>query len=144
MFLDVTDPPGSATLTETPVCFVDIKAYSLYLFWLNLAGGWPLRLGVLREVLPEQPQPHHCFCWLGQVCQGKTRIIIFFYRSFIFVPPPEYSELDVCVNWHTEFNVVVICNWTKMYGTWSVFCYEYGSSDAKFVTYSGQIFFYLA
>merc|ERR1712107_361301 len=33
-------------------------------------GGWPPRLGLLREVLSQQPEPHHCVRWMGQVCQG--------------------------------------------------------------------------
>ena len=32
--------------------------------------GWPPRLGLLRQVLTQQPEPDHRFRRVGQVCQG--------------------------------------------------------------------------
>ena len=37
-------------------------------------------MGFLRKVLPQQPEPHHRFLRLGQICQGKANVQPSFHR----------------------------------------------------------------
>merc|ERR1712136_387370 len=37
-------------------------------------GGSSLRLDLLCQIFPHQQQPHHCFIWLGQACQGVESV----------------------------------------------------------------------
>lgn len=41
----------------------------------QFAGWGPLWVGVLRALLPQQQQPHHCLLWLGQ--DGQGMILLF-------------------------------------------------------------------